>query len=121
MRELETIAGPVDFDQCCWGLFLRCDEAGREGFIKKATRVLTSVPDLAALARKCPGHHEHIRGWGSAKIKGARVNISTFAGAYPSELCRTWAGLVATCILKPRRGHGVEAAEVCLGPGSTES
>ena len=72
---------------------------------KKPTAILTNIPDLVQLHRRCDGQHVHeqLRGSETRRVDGKYVSQTriSFAGEYPKELCTTWADLVAK-FLHPR-------------------
>ena len=78
----------VKFDQCMWGLALPGE--GKPERIKKPTALLTSVPELALLSRKCDLEHSHHRCMGTLKHEGRWINVSTYASSYPAVLCKAW-------------------------------
>eukprot|EP00972_Heterocapsa_arctica_P061383 9051682-Heterocapsa_arctica.AAC.1 len=75
---------------------------------KKPTRLWTSVPELAALARACCGGHKHEVLQGSERVMTASgytwQSRTRAAGAYPTLLCSRWARVLAS--LAPSHGHG---------------
>ncbi len=101
---LSGLAFKVDFDQCEFGLSLPGSSGASR--IRKPTTVLTNLPELRVLARTCKKDHDHVRCWGSARIGGTRVDLASWAGVYPKELCRVWAQAVA------QRGHLLPSAAV---------
>jgi hypothetical protein len=85
----------ITFDQCSYSLQL---PASRQvDFCRKRTALLTNVSSLARLERKCPGvcaTHQHEHAWGSRLVDGKHVKLTKLAGAYPQELCASWASLL---------------------------
>jgi hypothetical protein len=75
---------------------------------KKPTRLWTSVPELAVLARACCGGHKHEVLQGSERIMTASgykwQSRTKAAGAYPTLLCSRWARALAA--IAPAHGHG---------------
>ena len=67
---------------------------------KKPTALLSNIPALIALARKCSGDHRHeqLRGtetYISADGKRKTRNKTSAAGEYPHSLCSKWAHIVS--------------------------
>jgi len=86
----------VEFDQCEYGLTLPGSKPGQ--FCRKRTSILTTLPSLASLKRRCSGvrkGHGHIHAWDTVKVGGKWLHRAACAGTYPDELCREWATLVA--------------------------
>ena len=82
----------ITFDQCAYGL--RPPGASMFEFTRKRTSLLTSMPELHALQRACPGlttNHIHVHAWGSVKVDGVSYSRARAAGAYPLQLCTAWA------------------------------
>lgn len=79
--------------------FVSWDMCEYEVAHKKPTGLLTNIPSLAILARKCSGQHAHsqLRGTERVQVEGRTVtrNKTAGAGAYPFALARTWAEAVA--------------------------
>ena len=65
---------------------------------KKPTSILTNIPGLRALQKRCSGGHVHWHLRGSERVdiggKPLARNRTTGAGAYPESLCRLWAQLL---------------------------
>lgn len=65
---------------------------------QKPTRVDSSLPDLDALARPCPGGHAHEHLQGTVRIRSGSglktVWKTTLAGAYPPGVCHLFAELL---------------------------
>ena len=97
-----TGANIVYRDQCAYNLQL--PGAKSNEFVLKSIQILTNMPALTALERRCPGtgeQHLHVHAWGGFVHQGKRISRAKAAGRYPSLLCNCWAaGAVATL-----RGH----------------
>ena len=76
----------IHFDQCCYGLGSPVGSEHKEVW-KKATCLLTNLPQAQAIAKFCPGSHTHTAVVGQIKIFGRNCRRSTLAGAYPNALC----------------------------------
>ena len=87
----------VQFDMCMHG-----------ATHKKPTRLWTSVPELARLARACCGGHKHEVLQGTERVwtaSGYKWQSRTrAAGAYPPLLCSRWAQVLGA--LAPPLAHG---------------
>ena len=77
----------VVFDTCMFGSSHR-----------KSTAILTNMPSMLKLGRRCDRCHRHVALRGGWKVwKGGRwvfENKTTTAGAYTSALCLEWAGII---------------------------
>ena len=89
------------FDSCAWGH----RDPGNGKPYKKA-QCIASTGNLSTLARKCTcgsGKHVHqiVEGMVSILLPGMtrRMRRSTYAGAYPKELCKAWANAVQRHVL----------------------
>lgn len=91
-------------DQCTFGLLAA--GGGPCDFHKKPTRIVSSMPEIRALSRSCPGAgpgHRHVRAWGSVKIKGVNHSRTALAGVYPGALCDSWAEQTLLGLASPPR------------------
>ena len=84
------------FDSCGWG---HRDPGNGKPY--KKTQCVASTGNLSSLVRKCTcgsGKHVHqiVEGMVSILLPGMtqRIRRSTYAGAYPKELCKAWANAV---------------------------
>ena len=66
-----------------------------EGYIKKPTTLLTNLPELKILARRCNHTHMHRPCLGKVWSGGKWASVARAAGAYPPLLCDVWAKAVA--------------------------
>ena len=92
-------ASLVSFDQCAYGL--RLPGTAQSQFCKKATSILSNIPAMTCLSRKCPGlglGHEHVHAQGSVRVNGKSIRASTAAGVYPDQLCKAWAQAVHSAL-----------------------
>ena len=88
----------VVFDQCCFNLLAPVavdrDAAAAPLYIKKPTKIVTNMKELAVLGRRCIGEHVHLHCMGGVKTSAGWVRISAWAQQYGPELCRAWAAAV---------------------------
>ena len=84
----------VDFDQCAYGAVSVAK--GQTVYLKKPTRVFTTIPALEGLRLKCPGTHSHELAFG----KHAKASA-----CYPPDLCNRWAALVCQEVSQPGHVH----------------
>jgi hypothetical protein len=94
----------VEFDQCGYGL--QVPGCTPIDFCRKRTKIISTSPALAGLARSCPGlgyKHQHVRVWGQVKVNGTSYSRTEMAGAYPQALCRIWAQATKESLLQPPR------------------
>ena len=84
------------FDSCAWG---HRDPGNGKPY--KKTQCIASTGDLSSLVRTCTcgsgkGVHQIVEGLVSILLPGAtkKMRRSTYAGAYPKELCKAWAEAV---------------------------
>ena len=92
-----------NLDQCSFGLQL--PGSAPHHFVRKRTSILSNMPELFQLSRKCPGisnMHQHERCWGSRSREGQQKSISlTSASArYTSSMCNLWAQCCKECFSK---------------------
>ena len=91
------------FDQCCYGL--NFPDSQSHEFCKKPTAIITNMPGLAKISRRCPGisnQHKHVYAWGAMKASdvpfGSSLKRAAAAGTYPAALCNEWASLVVNSL-----------------------
>jgi hypothetical protein len=94
--ELQRGQFVVDFDQCCYGMrkVASSGERAEQVWRRKRTRLLTNLPSLLSLAKKCRGEHAHEPLQGSVRTACGWRSRSELAAAYPRNLCRAWAAAV---------------------------
>ena len=90
----------VRFDQCEFGLRPPDYDGFEDVRTKKDTLVLTNVPRLRVLQRRCQKNHQHVHAFGVAKTRNGCVHRSKAAGVYPQDLCIIWARAVRRSIVK---------------------
>ena len=77
----------VTFDMCRYGSEYR-----------KPTALLTTLSELEVLGKRCNHAYRHVPAAGSTRVRVGSaykwVARTTLAGAYPAQLCSTWARLV---------------------------
>ena len=84
------------FDQCTYGL--RFPDSSPSEYCMKSSRVVSSLPHIVELNRKCLGiskDHQHVHAWGSCSVsvgsKSKSLNRAGVVGAHPRQLCSRWA------------------------------
>ena len=85
-----------DFDQCAFGLKL--PGCSHHEYCRKSTSVVTNIPDLQFLQRRCPGRgqkHRRVAAWGTVSVNGRTYHRAACAGRCPPMLCHVWGSLVA--------------------------
>ena len=90
----------VRFHQCMF--FLRPpDYDGRKDLrTRKDTVLVSNIPELSSLSRRCDNHHHHIHAIGTCHVQGRGVKRAAAAGCYPKALCTAWARAVALHFLQ---------------------
>lgn len=89
----------VRLDQCMYGLTLPGSLPGE--FCRKRTCIFTNMLELKDLEITCSGQtklHRHVHAWGSRKINGKSVCMTSAAAAYPPKLCKAWALRCRLCL-----------------------
>ena len=99
LKELTSRNTSVALHQCMFGLrppdhYLQKSKHKTDMRTRKATKIVTNLPALAALSRRCDGKHSHVAAWGSVRYRGVSTSRARAAGAYPRSLCAAWAQLV---------------------------
>ena len=85
----DTHAQTVVLDQCEYGLKIP-DKSGELALAKKGTIFAGTLPKLERLSKRCSKNHAHAQVIGTAKAHGKWQKRSALAGAYPTNLCRTY-------------------------------
>ncbi|CAK0861936.1 unnamed protein product [Prorocentrum cordatum] len=103
-----------------WALLHYCQDGCA---YKKPTYLASSPPEITSLERLCPGSHSHEILQGKASLASPSGAIrshwkTSLAGAYPPELCRRWARLLAACA--PRGARCAHAGDPLSGDWDTE-
>ena len=82
----------VYIDQCMYDLLAPDNDGDINKRIKKPTYILINVLSLSQLSVCCDRNHTHTVCIGSVRVEGRAVRRSKAASAYPSKLCKAWAG-----------------------------
>ena len=97
-----TGATKVVFDSCAWG---HRDPGNGKPY--KKSQCIASTADLSKLIRHCScgkqvGIHQRVEGMVSILLPGhaRKMRRSTFAGAYPKQLCTAWANIVRAAVTR---------------------
>ena len=83
----------IDVDQCMYNL--KFSDSRPDERCVKPTRIITNVGALSALGRRCDRSHQHVQAIGGYRTRSGWVKRTAEAGAYPSQLCRTWAEIIS--------------------------
>ncbi len=105
IQSLRLVEGcsEVVLDQCMFKLRPPEWRAGQDDIrIRKRTRILGTLKGLESLRRVCDGSHIHGEAWGHVRVNGKRVSRATAAGAYPGNLCGSFASLIASHLAVPQ-------------------
>ena len=84
------------YDGCVYNL--KPPNATLSEFIMKRAKVVSNIPSISRLNRKCPGKssdHEHIHAIDYRIVNGKRASVAQHVGRYTPDLRSTWARIVA--------------------------
>ena len=84
-----TQARTVEFDQCCYNLRI-FDSKGFSGLVKKATKIVGTLPTLEHLRRRCDQLHCHVQVIGGVKTSAGWKRRSAFTKEYPKQFCNQY-------------------------------